>query len=56
MTLHTYDVTIHYDDTRLTQPVQAENMIEAAIKAIRLVRNHRAATEARRLYIERRGA
>lgn len=54
--LHTYDVTIHFDGTRITQPVQAEDMHGALDIAGGLVRRHRAVKQAHRLYIERRGA
>lgn len=53
--LHTYDVTIHFDGTRITQPVQAEDMDRATGIAGGLVRRHRAVKQAHRLYIERRG-
>lgn len=52
----TYDVTISFDDTRLTQAVHAEDMTEALYKAAGIVRRHKAAKQARRLHIERREA
>lgn len=52
----TYDVTIHFDGTRITQPVQAEDVHGVLDIAGDLVRRYRAAKQAVRLHIERRGA
>lgn len=52
----TYDVVVHFDDTRITQAVHAEDMTEALYKAAGIVRRHKAAKQARRLHIERRDA
>lgn len=56
MSKHTYDIAIYFDDTRLTQSVEVETMVEAVFHAAGLIDRHKAATEARRLHIERRGA
>lgn len=54
--VRTYDVTIHFDGTRITKPVQAVDMSEAVDIASGLVRRHMAAKQAVRLHIERRQA